>query len=351
MAVRSSRFTTVGLAEADARDAWHQATASTYETRQDGGPFRASVESWNLDSLLLTSSVVSPMRFIRTRKLVSRSGVDHYAFLYCRTGSVITRIDGTDTLIGTGDIAVRDMGQEVETCCDDDDEKVLVFVPRDILGPLLPPGVRRNLHGAHLRAGTPMCDLLASHLRGLCRRLGETDPAEIPFIASATLNLLAGGVVARTSDAGETERCFPVETQAKIKSYIIEHLAHPEMGPDFVMRHFRMSRTTLYDLFKPLSGVANFIQEQRLRRCLRDLSDPRHQHRRISDIAYSWGFNSDTHFSRSFRQAFGVSPGEARRASLISWDSRSEGRDPPSPAFLAACRLDDWVRRLGGCGT
>jgi AraC family transcriptional activator of tynA and feaB len=33
----------------------------------------------------------------------------------------------------------------------------------------------------------------------------------------------------------------------------------------------------------------------------------------IGEIAFSWGFSDHSHFTRRFRAAFGMSPGECRR--------------------------------------
>ena len=55
-----------------------------------------------------------------------------------------------------------------------------------------------------------------------------------------------------------------------------------------------------------------YVQTQRLERCKRDLADPAYQARHIGEIAFAWGFNDLAHFSRIFKQRFGVSPREWR---------------------------------------
>ena len=106
---------------------------------------------------------------------------------------------------------------------------------------------------------------------------------------------------------------------------------------------FRISRTQLYRLFEPLGGVARYIQEQRLVRACAELSNPAHDHRRIYEIAFAWGFSSEAHFSRLFRHTFGQSPSEVRarvRATLSS-----AGR--PTPAGSASgSSYAEWVRQL-----
>ncbi len=42
------------------------------------------------------------------------------------------------------------------------------------------------------------------------------------------------------------------------------------------------------------------------------LADPRHQAKRIGEIAYACGFNEVSYFNRCVRRRFGLSPGEYR---------------------------------------
>ncbi|WBB82533.1 helix-turn-helix domain-containing protein [Micromonospora sp. WMMD882] len=63
--------------------------------------------------------------------------------------------------------------------------------------------------------------------------------------------------------------------------------------------------------------VAGWIRRSRLERCRHDLADPRQRRRTVQAIAARWGFTSDAHFSRLFRAAYGVTPGEYRRQATV----------------------------------
>jgi transcriptional regulator GlxA family with amidase domain len=62
--------------------------------------------------------------------------------------------------------------------------------------------------------------------------------------------------------------------------------------------------------------LSRMIWQQRLTACRRELADASMAHRSVSDIAFSWGFNEAAHFSRSFREQFGLSPREWRQAAI-----------------------------------
>jgi AraC-like DNA-binding protein len=60
------------------------------------------------------------------------------------------------------------------------------------------------------------------------------------------------------------------------------------------------------------TSLGRLIQERRLDRCRRALEDPTQGHRTITEIAFSWGFSDQSHFSRSFKSRFGLSPRDFR---------------------------------------
>jgi AraC family transcriptional activator of tynA and feaB len=60
------------------------------------------------------------------------------------------------------------------------------------------------------------------------------------------------------------------------------------------------------------TSIARLIQTRRLARCRMALEDPLQKHRTVSDIAYGWGFSDMTHFGRSFKAAYGLSPRDYR---------------------------------------
>jgi AraC-like DNA-binding protein len=57
---------------------------------------------------------------------------------------------------------------------------------------------------------------------------------------------------------------------------------------------------------------AAYVRRRRLERCRADLAAPRLATRTITDIALSHGFNDAAHFSRLFKESYGVSPADYR---------------------------------------
>lgn len=65
-------------------------------------------------------------------------------------------------------------------------------------------------------------------------------------------------------------------------------------------------------LYESGTNFTDRVLELRLQRARALLSDPRHYGTRIGDIAYMSGFADISHFNRSFRRRFGITPTGAR---------------------------------------
>ncbi|UZR27763.1 helix-turn-helix domain-containing protein [Methylococcus mesophilus] len=61
------------------------------------------------------------------------------------------------------------------------------------------------------------------------------------------------------------------------------------------------------------TSLMRHVWQRRLEQCRRDLMDPVRSGCSLSEIAFRWGFNDLSHFSRAFKLRFGCSPNGYRR--------------------------------------
>lgn len=102
-------------------------------------------------------------------------------------------------------------------------------------------------------------------------------------------------------------------------SFIKRSLSDPALNPNSVAAHLRISRRSLArDFAERGATVERAIWRARLDAAKRDLADPRLRASSITQIAFSWAFNDTAHFSRSFSQAYGMTPKRFRDISLPS---------------------------------
>jgi AraC-like DNA-binding protein len=91
------------------------------------------------------------------------------------------------------------------------------------------------------------------------------------------------------------------------------NLHDPALSPDFVAAQFGISTRTLHLRFAKLEQTfGRWLLDTRLEASSAALCNPQQNSRGISEIAFSCGFNDLSHFNKSFRTRFGVSPSEWR---------------------------------------
>ncbi len=103
----------------------------------------------------------------------------------------------------------------------------------------------------------------------------------------------------------------------RIFAYLEEHYMDPGLTPKIIAEANGISTRYLHSLFRE-SGttVLRWVWERRLRAARNDLLDPTQRQHRISEIAFRHGFNDTAHFSRAFRNRFGITPTELRRRAM-----------------------------------
>ncbi|WP_236759231.1 helix-turn-helix domain-containing protein [Agrobacterium tumefaciens] len=95
------------------------------------------------------------------------------------------------------------------------------------------------------------------------------------------------------------------------RKLIFPHAVDPALTPATAAEHFRISVRYVHRLLEDSGETfSQFLLRQRLQKCADDLRTKGGCS--IGEIAFRWGFNDLSHFSRSFRNQFGVAPREYR---------------------------------------
>ncbi len=95
-----------------------------------------------------------------------------------------------------------------------------------------------------------------------------------------------------------------------ISDFIEENLHKERLTVASIASEFGYSVRQIHRSFQSEMGttVADYIWSRRLQRCFEDLRDIEKSDMTITQIAFSWGFSCSAHFSRSFKEKFGISP-------------------------------------------
>ncbi len=166
------------------------------------------------------------------------------------------------------------------------------------------PGVATVLaDGAATRAALAVLTTLIA--------FASQDAAETALIFVVVERMLAAALH-RSSELDDVD-CFRDTRMHMARRYIIEHIANPALDAESVAAALHMSRRSLYALFKENGVTPNrMIQELRLDQVQLAITDPRQRRRKLTDMAFDFGYTDYATFSRLFKQRFGRPPSSAR---------------------------------------
>ncbi len=181
--------------------------------------------------------------------------------------------------------------------------KIMIFLPdkrvRSLWPDLISPSILRLPHESALSP------LLAGYFNAFASQL---DTLADPHASTAVD--VGAELVARAARA-QSERCDIDQRSVTIDSairYLETNLRDPDLNADRVAAHFGVSTRYLQILFaRQGMTVSEWIRQRRLDAC-RYALQCKTPHETITKIAFTWGFNDSSHFTRLFRQRFGIAP-------------------------------------------
>ncbi|MEG3086319.1 helix-turn-helix domain-containing protein [Sphingomonas sp. PB4P5] len=300
--------------------------------------YQLTLSAWHLGTLMIGDFRSSALAFDRSGALTAAGGLDHLLIQLYVEGGFTGTADDRKLEVRAGDIVVFDLTRMLSTVTTPF-RNISLLVPRTSFEDALEEV--DCLHGMILHHETPLGGLLANYLESLVARLPQLTPADAIVSANATVGL-AVTVLAAHAPRGLASASAVRSPFRKIALHIDANLHDARLNAESIAPIVGMSRASLYRLFEPVGGVAQYIRRRRLIRAALALATHTDRPRRIGEIAFEHGFTSEATFARAFNQAFGISPTIARsRASILL----------TAPAIDSSGRVDhrvfaDWMRTL-----
>jgi AraC-like DNA-binding protein len=221
--------------------------------------------------------------------------------------------DGREVLLRRGDFTLVDSARRFDVAFRQSHRILVMRIPEREMTRRLPHV--ENLMCVRMPHDGGINSIITHLIRKYWRLCG-TDLAE-PMrerISSNLLDLLATAY-SQLHDVSVAESSLATSRRLLIKDFIEQHLSDPRLSPSFIAARFGYTKSRIHQLFKSEhESISHYILRRRLQQAARDLRRDALSARTISDIAFQWGFNSLTHFSRTFRLRFGVTPTEFRHA-------------------------------------
>jgi AraC-like DNA-binding protein len=274
--------------------------------------FRIRVNKMSGPSGRFADLSATPMKLNREASHYSRDGLDMVSLTLMLGPTVQHQFGpaGRSAILPSGQILVKDFTRPATAWWQTPSRSLNLHLPRLTVE----AAVGSRVHQLHGRVLSPegLSPMLHAQLFTLAHIAPRVRNAARAAALDATVDLatavlrceLGGGL----EDAANNPGLF-----AAAQVFISRHLASHRLSPGLIARHLRCSRAHLYRVFAAQGEtVAHYMREQRLRRAHDLLFGSNDSTVRIGDIAFRCGFEDPVHFTRLFRQRFGLTPSALR---------------------------------------
>ncbi|QSA97233.1 helix-turn-helix domain-containing protein [Methylococcus sp. EFPC2] len=241
----------------------------------------------------------------------TRKDQDAYFAVILLAGRYSLEQDGRSAILRPGDMALYDATRPHRIRCPGHFSKLILSIPRPVLSARLPGAERCT--ALRIPGNQGIGAVTSNFVRVSAAQAACLSREEIDALSERSVDLLTLALASvRPADRGWS-RGRSASLQ-RIKNFIERHLPDPGLDASTVAGAVGLSSRYINDLFKnENTSLMRHVWLRRLENCRRDLADPAQAGRSVSDIALRWGYNDLSHFSRSFRQRYGLAPRDYRR--------------------------------------
>lgn len=260
---------------------------------------------------------IDPAIIKRTQAHIEADSINDFFLTTMLRGAMSVTQAGDKFTLEPGQLALMTTGQPYTTTYRQHSHRLIVRIPNQLF--------RERL--ANSEECVTIGNLPQTGLGRVVVELVKSIAAESPhlpltdqYTLTQSLLELTGALTRTDIKPRETKRDVRhAELFSRILSFLEREFMDSELTPEKIARANGISTRYLHSLFRQ-SGttVQRWVWERRLRAARKDLLDPSLAQTRISNIAFQRGFTDSAHFSRSFRNRFGISPSKLRNLATES---------------------------------
>lgn len=314
--IQPVEFTTAGVEAPRRFEFWREQFCAVHNVEvdpEDRHDFAARGRNWSVGPFLVGAFETPARRVVRHPQHMRRDGLDHVVLRVLRRGEIRSRSDRGTFVLGPGEIAI---GSYAATYTEEQTAGEWVTA-------IFPPGAVPSWLGqtpdAQVLRGMPAA-LLADFLLSLASRLDGLTPAMTGQLEVIMRAMVANCLVAYAGEGPVSPSDREILLRERVERVITAHLASPRLTPARIAELAGVSRSTLYRAYSPVGGIAGRLLRRRLELVRNDLENRSLANLSVAHLAERRGLHNAASFHRAFREHFGETPGDVRRAAM-SWSA------------------------------
>lgn len=280
-----------------------------------GDDVRVRIEK-RLDSAYSVINLRSstPVKFRRTWQHIRRDHADVSVFWFVRRGTITLSQPGGKTVIGRDQCLITRSAQPFHMDClrdDDSDLEMLhVVVPTHIVRAHIPVHIGT---GASFSTRDGDCRVALRTFEMLYEEGGRVSHKTADGLAGEAVNAI-GCILHNVRQDGP--RTLGDRRFADIEAFVLHHLGNPDLSAEMTATGVGISCGYLLHILKTRgTSFSELLWSSRLALARKWLAAEGLREVPIAQIAFMAGFKSAAHFSRAFKEANRMTPGDYRARS------------------------------------
>ncbi|MCB2428062.1 helix-turn-helix domain-containing protein [Methylophaga pinxianii] len=213
---------------------------------------------------------------------------------------------GREVFLKPGEMTIYDATEPHRVTTPGPFSKVLISIPRFLLDERIANISRLTATKLSTEHGAGA--ITASMISSTINQLELLDEAVFQALSEPVLELFT---LSLFEVVGKTKQMSRYRSQAliRVKQFIACNLTSTGLKADVIASALGLSVRYINNLFnKEGTSLMRYLTQQRLARSRHYLASALYHHLSITELAMQSGFTNMAHFSRAFRQAYGMSP-------------------------------------------
>ncbi|QXI32080.1 transcriptional regulator FeaR [Pseudomonas promysalinigenes] len=234
---------------------------------------------------------------------IKRDGHDFFYIVHQVAGNATMDHCGTQSILNPGDLVLLDSSRPSDFYFSGMSEQISILIPRHKIEHIASSKISLNQKiPSTSRAGAVAGFIMNQFFNE------AVESEDFDAVMDALLNLIRPSLTSSEDKSCSYNEKLLKSHFERAQRCIEAQLANFELTPEMIASELGTSKRTLHRIFAQHGlSISKYILDRRLDKCASEFESA-NDIQKISAVAFAWGFNDVSHFSRAFKSRFGVSP-------------------------------------------